>query len=266
MGFSEPENLPWDLPLLCWTMRERDALRDLIGGMEKSLVRSRAKIRVGRLSERAADEQLPLVEDRDDAMWAIRAPTRTPQIPEDFSRAINQAYSAMRASYDVAFSGLDPMMQTRALKLARGAYAGYLSSTKPIWKRRLAAIQGAKPADAFRMLVTGIANALEWPIFIDVFDGSLEMPRVAGQPKFTVPAVWCGDANFAPIWLPVETIGEALGQAPIRLRNLGVGGENDQVRWLGDFQVEVAELQELSTGDILRSIHEGTLMMTVHKR
>lgn len=265
MGFSKPDNLPWDQPLLCWTMRERDGLRDLLGGTEKSLARRRAQIRIGRLSQDSQDEGLPLVDERRRARWIIQVPTKHPKLSEKFSAAVDRAYTALCASYQVAFSNLDKRQKKKALKLARGAYAGYLASTKPVWNRRLSVARKKSHDEMFPHFLSELAHALEWPIFVDVFEEGVELPAVSKMPRFTVPAVWFDGADFAPAWLPVETLGEALGQAPIRIRNVAVDSSGGRVKWLGDHQIEIAQLEELKTGNLLRSIHEGTLLMTVHE-
>lgn len=264
MGFDEPANLPWDQPLLCWTLRERSALQDLLTGMKKTLARTRAKIRSGRLGENAGKEGSPLVGGIE-SNWSIQIPSRVPPMPDGLSAAVDRAFSSTRATYLEAFSALDMSSQLQALSRARGSYGGYLASTKAIWNRRLVEDQDAPLKDIFQVFLTGLANALEWPIFIDVFESGIDAPPMATVPAFTVLATWTEGAGFAPAWLPVEAIGEALGQAPLRIRNVSVEGDGT-VRWLGDYLVEPAELRALSTDGLLRSVHEGTLMVTVHKR
>ena len=265
MGFSEPENLPWDQPLLCWTRRERDGLRDLIGGVEESLARQRRQVRVGRLSRAAGDDIAPPVDDCQDQRWYIEAPSRLPDIREGFSEAINIAYASLRAGFSDAFGNLDAASQDRALKLLRAGYSGYLQSTKKIWKRRLANIESNSDERRFDILTTGLADALEWPIFVDVFEEGVDAPALATMPSFTLPAVWLDRTGYAPVWIPIETIGEAIEQAPIRLRNIAVDVDDKSVRWLGDHAVEIGELEELKTSSLLRSMHEGTLLITVHR-
>ena len=265
MGFSAPENLPWDMPLLCWTVREREALRDLLGGNEESLARARSQIRVGRLSNNSRSDGQPLVNKARETRWIIQVPSRDPEMPEGFSEAVDRAYTALRASYEAAFANLDKKQQKKAIKLANGAYAGYLKSTKPVWRRRLSGIQYSPLPDIFSHFLTGLADALEWPVFVDVFEGSVDLSTVSNRPRFTVMAVWFGDSEFAPVWLPIETLGEALGQAPIRIRNVAVSPESDRVQWIGDHQIDIAELQELRTDTLLRCVNEGTLLMTVHE-
>lgn len=266
MGFSEPENLPWDQPLLCWTRRERDSLRDLIAGMETSLARDCEQFRVGRLTEHRGEHVgPPAASDSTDRQWFLQVPTKLPAPADGFSRAVDVAFASIRAGYEVAFSNLSDPMKQRAMKLGRGAYGGFLQSTLSIWKRRLAGIDNAERDEAFRMMITGVAEALEWPIFIDVFESGIDLPPLASMPTFTVPAVWYEGVDFAPLWLPVETIGESFDQATLRIRNVAVA-DNKQVRWLGDHQVQMRDLQELSVTTLLRSVHEGTLLLTIHER
>lgn len=265
-GFSEPENLPWDQPLLCWTQREQDALGDLLAGMEKSLVRMRSNVRIGRLSTASREQGLPLISAEQGSCWLIQAPSKIPNMPDAFSAAVDRAHTAILASYEVAFSKLDAPMQQRAFKLARGGYSAFLSSTKPIWRRRLSTVRKKPLAEIFPVFVNALAEALEWSVFVDVFEDGITSPSVASMPRFTLPAVWYGDQSFAPVWLPVEALGESLGQTQLRIRNIAVDGDSDQVRWLGDHHIEVPHLDELATDNLLRSIHEGTLMLTIHRQ
>ncbi len=262
MGISEPESLPWSQPLLCWTQRERAALRDLLSGMEQSLARTRSQIRSGRLGLKATRPGAPLVPEPRQG-WLIQVPRQIPPISEYLPPAVDRAFASTLATYEAAFADLDQATQNRALNLCRGAYSGYLESTGSVWQRRLATAPSDSPAETFHSLITAVATALEWPIFIDVFDGDPDAPFLAMMPSFTILAVWTPDADFAPVWLPVETIGEALGQAPVRLRNVGIDKQG-VCRWLGDHQVELSELRALSTDGLMRSVHEGTLMMTLH--
>ncbi len=263
-GVREPENLPWDQPLLCWSMRERAALRDLLRGMQQSLAQTRIQIRSGRLGEKAKEVVSPL-NNGGSGHWNIQMPTRVPPIPEGLSDAVDIAFAATRATYLEAFGDLGISAKMRAVNLAKGAYGGYLTSTKSVWKRRLALDEEASLEDHFRTMLTGVANALEWPVFLDVFEEGIDYPPLATMPGFTLLAVWTPGADFAPVWLPIETIGEALGQAPLRIRNVAVDSDGEAT-WIGDHTVEFNELRALSTDGLLRSVHEGTLMITVHRQ
>lgn len=266
MGFSEPKNLPWDQPLLCWTKRERDGLRDLLGGMEKSLARSREQIRIGRISLEARTERVPPERKKQDCRWIVRAPSKLPKPKSGYSDAVDRAYASLRSAYQVTFSNLDARQKKKSIKLAKGAYGGYMQSKKSIWRRRLSGIKNGSADEAFELLLTGLAEALEWPIFVDPFEGDINLESVSSMPRFTLPVVWYRGADYAPVWIPVETIGESLEQAPLKFRNVAVGKNGDSVHWLGDHTVQLRDLQELSSGDLLRSVHEGALLVTVHRR
>ena len=266
MGFSKPKNLPWNQPLLCWTQRECNGLRDLMQGNEKSLARGRTQIRAGRLSQTAMDDFAPPTDARASRVrWVLQVPTKLPEVSGNFSEAVDRAYASLRAGYEAAFSNLDKSKKRQALKLAKGAYGGYLQSTKSIWSRRLSGVKKAPYDKAFQMMLTGLADALELPIFVDVFEQGVDTPAVSSMPTFTLPAVWYGDAESAPIWLPVETIGESLGQLKLRIRNVSVDTDTDRVKWLGDHHVQSRDLQELSAANLLRSVHEGALLLTIHR-
>ncbi len=265
MGISKPENLPWELPLLCWTVRERGALCDLLQGMQKSLVADRAQIRLGRLGAAAMTKKGSPREDRQDTNWLVTVPSRWPGLTGEFGRAINAAYASVRQSYSEAFQALEAPARRQAMTFVSGTYSGYLRGTRPVWERRLRAVDGQSSQDRFRYFVTGLARALEWPIFIDPFEEGIESPPLAQMPRFTVIAVWYGDAEFAPVWIPAEAIGEALGQASIRIRNISVDSDCSDIRWLGDHEMDLGQLRQLSTDGLLRSLHEGTIRVAIRR-
>lgn len=264
MGLKEPKELPWAQPLLCWTLRERAALRDLLTGMKKALAQERAYRKRGQIEEPFIQEAQPLIEG-ERSEWLLQVPTRLPNFVGDDESAVDRAFAATLATYLNTFDGQDERMQTQILGRLRGAYQSYLSSTKAVWERRLAGELGPSPRKIYEAMVVGLARALEWPIFVDVFEEGIDSPSLAMMPCFTLLAVWQEGAEFAPVWLPIETVGESLSQAPLRIRNVAVD-EAGAARWLGDHQVDLGELRSLSTDGLLRRVQDGILMLTIHKR
>lgn len=267
MGLKEPASLPWEMPLICWSMRERSALNDLLKGLATSLEREMDSRKSGRLQDISFQSDTPLPEDHaigERIHWIVKVPTRLPTFPTDFSTHLNQAFKSTAAAYGQAFSKLPMMDQIQGLNLAKGAYSGYLPQSRAVWQRRLITDPDARPPEAFEIYLLGLARALEWPIFVDIFEEGLFTPRTTHLPGFTLLATWCEDSDFAPLWLPVEAIGEALGQVPLRIRNIEVRNDGSTA-WLGDHRLEIAELRALSTDGLLRGIHDGALLLTIHK-
>ena len=268
MGFSEPKNLPWDQPLLCWSMRERSALGDLLKGMAQSLEREMGPRRNGRLDEAAFLEQAEALSGAPrlgrQTLWQVNVPTVMPECALDFPRLMRRGFQVTSKAYREAFGNLGMMEQIQALNLAKGAYTGYLKSSAAVWKRRLVTDPDASPAEAFEVYLNGLARALEWPIFVDVFEEGIEEPKRAKIPAFTLLAVWTEGKDFAPLWLPVEAIGESLAQAPLRVRNIAVRSDGSAI-WLGDHHLERSEMRALSTEGLLRGIHDGAILLTIHR-
>lgn len=266
-GLSKPETLPWNLPLLCWTIREREALRDLFEGMGKSMSARPSPTSYGKLGPRAwGDSKVSLEDAAGDRQWIVEAPKATPPIDDGFSQHIDGVFAAVKASYGDQFAGLGETKRPRAISFLKGAYSGYLESSKSIWRRRFAGLSRKPREQQFAHLLTGLARALQWPIFVDPFEDGVSMVGLSRRPRFTVIALWIGEAEFAPFWIPVETIGSALDQAPLRIRNMWVDDDGEEIRWLGDHELNVDDFRALPTEGILRSLHDGVLRLVIHQR
>ncbi len=264
-GLSEPSSLPWDQPLLCWTTREAGALGDLLEGLEMALEQQRSVIGGSRVDLGSGVEGLALEKEEAQCRWVLQVPRRLPEVSDGFEEAVDAAYGTLLESFMEAFDRLDAPMKQRALQMAKGAFSGFLSSTSELWSRRMAVGSGGSTRRQFECYLRAPGEVLEWPVFVDVFDQMGDRPRVATMPRFTLPAVWEEEAEQAPLWIPVEAIGEALGQAPVRVRNVSVDLEGGVVKELGDHELSENELRSLPTLDVVRALHEGALLLTVHK-
>ncbi|TXD34978.1 hypothetical protein FRC98_17820 [Lujinxingia vulgaris] len=262
-GLSEPANLPWSTPLLCWSTRERDALRDLLRGMERALQGAAAPVRAGQLGARAFEKRAPLAQGERQP-WRVGVPRRVPAATAEMEGAIDAAFAATRASMNARFASLSDAEKQRALSLAQGAYSGFLTRARQIWERRLASVRAGKAERAFDGLITEVARSLGLPLLIDVFESPAPNAPLAAMPVFCVPTIWSDQADFAPIWLPIEVIGESLATAPLRVRMVTLS--QGALRWAGDHSVQPGELRKIPTERLLGSVYEGALMMTVHRR
>lgn len=262
-GLSEPANLPWTTPLLCWSTRERDALGDLLRGMERALQGAAAPVRAGWLGARAFEARAPLGRGEPQS-WRVGVPRRVPASTAEMQEAIDAAFAATRASMNARFASLSGAEKQRALSLAQGVYTGFLPRARSIWERRLAPVRARKSEAAFDGLITEIARSLGLPLLVDVFESPAPNAPLGAMPAFCVPAIWSEQADFAPVWLPIEVIGESLATAPLRLRLVTL--TQGALRWAGDHTVQPGELRQIPAERLLGSIYEGALMMTVHRR
>ncbi|RDV37334.1 hypothetical protein DV096_15275 [Bradymonadaceae bacterium TMQ3] len=262
-GLSEPASLPWTTPLLCWSTRERDALGDLLRGMERALQGAAAPVRAGLLGARAFEARAPLARGEHQS-WRVGVPRRVPAATAEMQEAIDAAFAATRASMNARFASLSDAEKQRALSLALGGYSGFLPRARAIWERRLAPVRARKSAAAFDGLITELARSLGLPLLVDVFESPAPNAPLGAMPVFCVPAIWSEQADFAPVWIPIEVIGESLASAPLRLRLVTLA--QGALRWAGDHTVQPGELRQIPAERLLGSIYEGALMMTVHRR
>lgn len=268
MGMTEPVTLPWGWPLLCWSMREREALADLLRGMTQTLERTMAVHRSGRLRSEAFGEQerqsWTVGEGIAQSRWMVQVPSRMPELKEGFERDQVRAFRSTTKGYFDVFQEVMMGDQVLIMNRLKGTYTGFLRQSKEVWRRRLRADPDAMPEEVFAMYLLGLARATGWAVFVDGFEGGAMSSRMAPMPGFTLLATWTTGAEFAPVWLPVEAIGEAWGQAPVRIRNVAVD-KDGSTRWLGDHPFEMSEFRTLSMEGVLRGIHDGALLMTVHR-
>ncbi|WP_158542729.1 hypothetical protein [Lujinxingia litoralis] len=263
IGLSEPVNLPWSMPLLCWSTRERDALRDLLRGMARALESNASAVRAGRLRAPAWDSAAPLG-NGERVRWRVGLPRRVPAPPVDFEHALDRAFASARASMNARFERLNDDERQRAIALAQGAYSGYLTRTRSVWRRRLSPVRGMKSSQAFDALISELARALGLPLLIDVFDSPAPNASLAAMPAFCAITAWNDEGDFAPLWLPADVMGESFGNAPIRARV--VHWAEGRARWMGDHVLQGQELRQLPGDRLMGSLYEGTLMMTLHRR
>ena len=262
-GLNEPSSLPWSEPLLCWTTRETDALGDLLEGTEMSLGQQRQVVTGARVQVQRLDVDVPFKNEGGQQRWSVQVPRRLVEVDEGYAEAVEAAYGALFEAYMAAFDALDAPMKQRAVQMAQGTFSGFLSTTADIWKRRIALPAGTSTRDKFKAYLEAPTRVLEWPLFVDVFDALGEGARLTTMPRLTIPAVWQKGAKQAPVWIPVEAIGEAIGQAPLRIRNVIVDSDQGVVRALGDHDLKETDLRSLPSVDVFKALHEGALLLTV---
>ncbi|WP_230469890.1 hypothetical protein, partial [Lujinxingia vulgaris] len=219
--------------------------------------------RAGQLGARAFEARAPLGRGEPQS-WRVGVPRRVPASTAEMQDAIDAAFAATRASMNARFASLSDAEKQRALSLAQGAFSGFLTRARQIWERRLATVRAGKSEAAFDGLITEIARSLGLPLLVDVFESPAPNAPLAAMPVFCVPTIWSEQADFAPVWLPIEVIGESLATAPLRLRLVTL--TQGALRWAGDHTVPPGELRQIPAERLLGSIYEGALMMTVHRR
>jgi hypothetical protein len=267
MGLSEPESLPWQFPLLCWTVRERDALKDLIVGLAQALGKTQS-------STAAPQIYLNILEAYDSPLKIHEGPFNVglkplavdvappPNYDETLLRALTSAYMTTRVQYGT----LDEGSRQRAFHLLLGGYTGYMPQAKPVWDRRFNKIKELERGEAFATLVTKLHHVLRLPILFDIFeepdtDTAMLMP----MPAFNLIAAFPEGVDQVPLYIPLGALKPALGTAPIRIRVIRVPSDPSQAcTWLCDHALTLQELRTQSPDMMLRAVNNDILRMLVY--
>ncbi|MFB6263187.1 MAG: hypothetical protein ABEL76_06105, partial [Bradymonadaceae bacterium] len=257
LHLNEPESLPWELPLLCWSVREQNALRDLLDGfcqtMEKELDdRPELPDRI----ERATDAlELEPLEQPVDVHVADFDEEVSSEKRYRSERARRAADRNLRHQFDM----LDDRTQQQALMRLRGAFDGFFQLSKPVWERRFQAWEELDGLDAFELLTREIRNVIGTAASIDPFAAPDEL-ELRPAPTFAFSVAFEESSRVAKCRLPLIALEVAFDAAPAKIRLVEVPDDPEQpCRWLGDRELTLRNFVDRSTGDLLASIEDDTL-------
>lgn len=267
MGLSEPESLPWQFPLLCWTVRERDALRDLLIGLTQALGKSQTSAPPPQVYLDLLDAYgSPLEMSNGRFNVGLQSLGVDVDPPEDYEaillRALTSAYTTTRVQY----GSLDESSRQRAFHLLLGAYTGYMPQAKAVWDRRFSKIREMEKAEAFATLITKIHHVLRLPILFDIFEEpDIDMAMLMPMPAFNLIVPMPEGIDQVPVHIPLGALKPSLGNAPIRIRVIRVPRDpNGTCTWLCDHELTLAELRTQSPDMMLRAVNNDILRMLVY--
>ncbi len=277
MRLSEPETLPWELPLLCWTTREYEGLRDLLLGMTRSLSC------LAWMNESTAD-----------FVYSAQTPTKTALIMNgdfrvqmqpvraswskdlhqndvergDQERAFGACFSIMRQQ----FSALDTGSKQRVINVLFSAYGGYLPQARAVWQRRFSGIRELELDVAFERLALEFNTILRLPIILDPFDTPMERDLLA-MPALSLVVAFSEKEDVsdsvdrfeqAVVRVPMSAWKNLLGNVPIRFRVVSVPGDpTSECTWLCDRELTLRELNSQPLENLLRAVHNDMLYLNV---
>ncbi len=277
MRLSEPETLPWDLPLLCWTTRESEALRDLLLGMTRSLSC------LAWMNESTSDcvfsVQTPVKGEliMDGSFRVQMQPVRSSwgqclrqsdvELAEQ-RRAFGSCFSKVRQQ----FMELEESSKQRVINVLHSAYGGYLPQARAVWQRRFSGIRELAPDVAFEQLALEFNTILRLPIILDPFDTPLENELLA-MPALSLVVAFSEkpDASNsldkyeqAVVRVPMSAWKNLLGNVPIRLRVVSVPKDStSDCTWLCDRELTLRELNSQSLENLLRAVQNDMLYLNV---
>ncbi len=259
-GMDDPAELPWDFPLLCWTVREQKALRDLLVGYCRTLpgADSRARAR----GEVTADTHptLDIHTGRGSASIQVMVLGAEGTIIEhdEQEKAVGAAVGHLAEQFDT----LSDEEQVEAVERLRAAYDELFPKAKVMWARRFHNISKIPVLRAFHYLVGEAGAVMGVPMLIDPFEG-VDSVEFAEKPTLVSIVGTRPTGGKTAFWLPLAALGATRYGTPIRVRVVEVDREANMCRWVNDRNLHVGKLQGQSVDVMMRSIHGDALQMVV---
>lgn len=266
----EPEDLPWSCPLVCWSVRETNALRDLLNGF----------VQAHRVHEQRDDSEVEvlLVEELDASLDTslvlegnhhvrTQVVATTIETPEGFEKMTERALRATLARIKRQVESLPEAQRLGVCHRLRGCYDGFFMNTSQIWQRRL---QGWKldPLDvALERLCLAVSDLFELPVLFDPFmspDDSTLKP----VPTFCFVVAMSEHLERIPFYIPISALMQtsATGTPPICLRFLDVPNSPQQpCRWLADEELTMDTMQGQPVSTTLAAIEQSRLRMLAYR-
>ncbi len=248
-GMQEPSSLPWDCPLVAWTVREQGALRDLFVGIATTLP-NRTAVHSYSLSG-LTREQVRLKEGMGVA-WGLQVGSdRINSVPSD-PESVAQAYSSVLATMLDQFEALPLNHKDEAIRRIRRAYDDLFPDKIEIWTRRFAGTDGSD----FQTLLTGIQHMLNAPIIFDPFLRP-NMDELAPFPTLTVVVARQGDSAVMPFWVPIAALESTTKGPPLRIRLVSVAEAS--CAWECDRTLSLPKLEGQAVDLILTAVHNDSV-------
>lgn len=261
LGICEPCTLPWDAPLVAWSIREHHGLRDLLVGLRVALEEQASgpgEIEVA-VSGDAAEAPLGISEAPQELH--LQVVQRGFALPEDYEALLNRAMNACHAAMAARFKELDAAGKTRALRVLRSAYDGYFGQLKALWGRRFQAWEKWSPEQAFRVLSTEIRHIAGPAMLFDPFAGP-ESAAFAPAPQFILVAPRPEQFERVLVHMPLAALKKSIHGAAIQVRVVDVRDGQD-CRWVGDAPVSLSLVEQSPTGTVLESIDRDSVRLLI---
>lgn len=266
MSLREPEDLPWGYPLLCWSLREHNALRDLLHGF----------VRTQRVNEGEESEfELLLVEEPEpghEPPLATDGPRRrvdmqvvgtTLDVPPGYDIMRQRAWDATLARLTKQLANLNESMRNSALNRIRGAYDGFFMGTRHVWERRLQGWRLDPLPESTQRLAAGVADLLDCPVIFDPFE-SPASDQMRMMPTFCFIVAISPHLEKVPFRVPISvlTMTAATGTPPLRVRMVEVpGSPNEPCKWLCDLELTMENMHGQPVNVTLNAVEDNMLRM-----
>ena len=272
MGLREPEALPWEYPLVCWSVRETTALRDLLQGFLHDQRLSSALHHTidpgfverdldGNASKLVHDEPMHTPPERLHTQIQVVG-TNIP-VPSDYKAITRRVYRAALATMAAQFEALSEAQRLGALRRIRGAYDGFFSNTRHVWERRLQGWQLDDPGEALERLATDVRHVLGCPVLFDPFE-SPDAEGLRPIPTFCFVVAIADHMERSPFHVPIRLIAAtaAPGAPPLRVRLVHVGQDaSAPCTWMQDELLTMETMHGQPVQLTLNAIEDDMLRM-----
>lgn len=263
-GVNEPADLPWDVPLLAWTLREVEGLRDLLAGFchpLQQLQPAREAPPFTPRTPRGAPTEPALTVGEDPPALRVQVLWRGHEWPANYAELRARAFAASQAQLISQFQRLTDAGRQRVLRTLRAAYDGYFGEARAVWARRLQAWKAWEPTQAFETLSSELSHVFGHPMLFDPFAAptSLDTPPA---PSFILVAARPIHAPGVTTHLPLAALRQTTRGASVRIRVVDVP-QAGACAWAGDLAVTMAMVEEHPIRVALDAIQNDSLRLLV---
>ena len=260
-GIDQPSELPWDLPLLCWTTREQRALRDLLNGLIKTLHGQNAQAEQSHTATRPGTEPA-LVSGGARKMLSVQIAPLGADASLLPAQSDDRTWAACVNRVLEQFAASDAITQEGIIASLRAAYDSLFPESQAIWERRLFDLDDLPMAGRAQRLVTAINGVFGPPMFFDPFlDPSTN--ELAPMATVVLPVGVTANTRVA-FSVPMVALKSTLNGSPLRLRAVEVSPQSDQpCRWLCDRGLHLSKLAKQSVELLTTAIRGDALQMSL---
>ncbi|QDG50790.1 hypothetical protein FIV42_08620 [Persicimonas caeni] len=264
MRLCEPDSLPWDAPLLSWSMREHNALRDLLVGMRRSLAETLPNSHGEICDITTKSDEKPLQVAVADSALQVQVVAGEHSLPDNYDELLARALQANHQAMLRQFERLEASQRKRLLQTLRSAYGGYFGEAKAVWDRRFQAWQKWDEREAFTILCTEVRHVLGAQVIFDPFQDPRES-QLRMVPTFTVIVPRPEDTDRTMLHVPLAALRNTFQDTPVRVRVVEVFDDTDQCIWGGDLDVTLQTVEEHKTETVLKSIENDSVRLLVYE-
>ena len=270
LGLREPEDLPWNYPLASWSVRESNALRDLLQGFiqtHHNRMRDESEAELLLLDAPSPAQEFALDASSPGGVYFVEVVSSTLEVAAGYEELQARAMNAVRRRLQEQLAMHDAAGQLNILHRIRGSYDGFFMGTKGVWERRLQGWQHDTRADALARMSTAVGALLQSPVVFDPFE-SPETKAIRMMPTFCFVVAVSPHLERVPLSIPINTISmtAATGTPPLRVRIVEVPDQPDQpCRWLCDKELTMDTMQGQPIQLTLGAIEDDSVRWIVYR-